>query len=78
MRYTNITTHEVQLPQGQQELGVAEGQHWHGNVLHSLPQIHGVAALPCSASQHTDCELMWPRNCKGVPVEKFGSLLAGK
>lgn len=44
MRYTNITSQEVQLPQGQQDLGVAEGQHWQRRALHSLPQSRGVAA----------------------------------
>lgn len=44
MRYTDITTQEVQLYQGQKELGLAEGQHWQGKALHSLPQSHSVVA----------------------------------
>lgn len=78
MRYTNITIQEVQLHQGWKDLGLAEGQHWQRKALHSLPHSHGVVAQPCCGSHHTDCELMWPGNCKGVPVEKFCSLLARK
>lgn len=82
LRYTNINSQEEQLHQGLKDLGLAEGQHWQlprqRKVLHSLPQIHGVVAQPCCGSQDRDCELMWPGNCKGVPLEKSFSLLAGK
>lgn len=49
MRYTNITTQEVQLHQGQKELGLAEGQHWQKKALHPLPQSHGAVAQPALA-----------------------------
>jgi len=80
--YTNINNKKVQLHQILKDLGLAEDQPWQlpgqKKALHSLPPRSGVVAQPCCGSPHTGCKPMWPGNCKGVPVEKSHSLLAGK
>lgn len=76
LSYTNINNQDVWLHRDLKDLGLAEGQR--RKALRSLPQSHDIAAQLCCGSQHTDCELVWPENCKGVAVEESCSLLAGK